>query len=67
MTLGKSIRAKRMQLNLSQRELAAVSGVSVQMISCIEKEQRNPTVNVVQKLARALHCTVGELLGERSA
>ena len=56
-----------MQLNLSQRELAAVSGVSVQMISCIEKEQRNPTVNVVQKLARALHCTVGELLGERSA
>jgi len=67
MTLGNMIKARRTKLDLSQRELAAKSGVSVQMISCIEKEQRNPTINIVQKIARALHCTVGELLGEKTA
>lgn len=67
MTIGKIIKKKRTALALSQRELAHRSGVSVQTINYIESEKRNPSALIVQKLAKALHCTVGELFGEKAS
>ena len=67
MTIGKMIKKKRTALDLSQRELAHRSGVSVQTINYIESEKRNPSALIVQKLAKALHCTVGELFGEKAS
>ena len=67
MTIGKMIKKKRTERELSQRELAHISGVSVQTINYIESEKRNPSALIVQKLAKALHCTVGELFGEKAS
>ncbi len=66
MTIGTNIRNKRLQRDLSQNELAKLSGVSKPMISAIERDQRIPTVVVAQKIARTLRCTVDELLSEAS-
>ncbi|WP_303820936.1 helix-turn-helix domain-containing protein [Ruminococcus flavefaciens] len=62
MTIGANIRNKRIQRDLSQNELAKLSGVSKPMISAIERDQRTPSVTVAQKIARTLRCTVDELL-----
>lgn len=67
MTIGTNLKKKRQQRDLSQRELAHISGVSVQTINYIESEKRNPSAVVLQKLAKALHCTVGELFGEKAS
>ncbi len=67
MTIGKIIKKKRTALDLSQRELAQRSGVSVAMINYIENEQRSPTAASLVKLAKALHCSVGELFGEKAS
>lgn len=67
MTIGTNLKKKRQQRDLSQRELAHISGVSVQTINYIESEKRNPSALVIQKLAKALHCTVGELFGEKAS
>ena len=67
MTIGTNLRNMRKHCDLSQRELAKRSGVSVQTINYIESEKRNPSALVIQKLAKALHCTVGELFGEKAS
>ena len=67
MTIGTNLKKKRQQRDLSQRELAHISGVSVQTINYIESEKRNPSALVIQKLAKALHCSVVELFGEKAS
>lgn len=66
MTIGNNFRAKRIERDLSQNELSKLSGVSKQMISCIEGDKRIPTVTIAKKIAKALRCTVDELLSEAS-
>ncbi len=60
--LLKEYRKKR---RLNQRELSDISGVPQPMISDIENENvKNPTVGTLMKLARALRCTVDDLIEE---
>ena len=66
MTIGTNFRLKRIQRDLSQNELAKLSGVSKPMISAIERDKRTPSVLVAQKIAKTLRCTVDELLSEAS-
>jgi len=66
MTIGNTFREKRKQRELSQSELAKLSGVSKQMISFIECDKRIPTVIIANKIAKALRCTIDELLSEAS-
>ena len=46
----------------TQTELSAVSGVSQQFISAVERGERVPNVYIALKLARALGVTVEELV-----
>jgi len=66
--LGATLQALRQQQGLSLDELSRRAGVSKSMLSQIERNQANPTVAVVWRLANALRVELAELLGgEKSA
>lgn len=64
-TLGARIRRKRRENSLTQEELAQISGVSLDMISKIEQERRQPRLQVLFKLARALDVPISELIDSK--
>jgi transcriptional regulator with XRE-family HTH domain len=65
--LGRNIRYLRRELGLSQEALADDAGIHRTYVSDVERGARNPTITVVDRLARALKVTAGELLdGRRS-
>ena len=66
--VGLALAALRQTQGLSLDELSRRAGVSKSMLSQIERNQANPTVAVVWRLANALRVELAELLGgERSA
>lgn len=58
-----TIRERRIVKNMTQEELAQKSGVSRVNICRIEIGKRNLSLNAAIKLARALGCTIDELVG----
>jgi DNA-binding XRE family transcriptional regulator len=66
MTIGKAIKEKRIERDLSQQELSDLSGVSKQMICAVENNKRIPSVTIAKKLAKTLRCSLDELFGEAS-
>lgn len=66
-SVGTRLRAFREERNLSMRELASVSGVSVSLISKIEGGKVSPTVMSLQKLLDAMDIDLYELFLDKSA
>lgn len=62
--VGSTLAALRQAQALSLDELSRRAGVSKSMLSQIERNQANPTVAVVWRLAHALGVAVGDLLGD---
>lgn len=65
MTLGNSIKSLREQQNLSQRELAKISGVARSTLNEIENETnggKNPRFLSLMKLCKALNITPNDLI-----
>lgn len=60
--LGKRIRARRKALGLKQKDILAATGVSLSMISMVERGRRRATVSMLQRLATALQTTPAALL-----
>ena len=56
------ITEKRKQAQLSQNELALILGVSQQCVAKWETGNSKPRADLLPKLARALNCTIDELL-----
>jgi transcriptional regulator with XRE-family HTH domain len=57
---------KRLNLNLTQSDLEARSGVTQSMLSCVESgDADNVTVGSLRKLAKALNCALVDLLPKR--
>ena len=52
--IGKKIRKKRMEEELSQEQLALLSGVTPTYLGQVERGERNPTVGFLDKLSEAL-------------
>ena len=52
--LGKQIANKRKQLNISQADLAEMSGVSLRTVNAIENGEANPSVDVLSKVLEPL-------------
>jgi len=52
----------RKERGWSQEALADAAGLDRTYISGIERVQRNPTVIVLERIARSLGCEYGELL-----
>ena len=61
-TLAKNLRLARTQQNISQEELAERACLDRTYVSGIERAVRNPTIEVVEKLAAALALQAVDLL-----
>jgi transcriptional regulator with XRE-family HTH domain len=59
-----NVRRLRAKRNLSQKALAERSGVSVSYVSMLERAQRSPPLETIEKLARALGVPPSTLLGK---
>ncbi|MEK5067083.1 helix-turn-helix domain-containing protein [Sporosarcina sp. FSL K6-1508] len=60
---GRKIRQLRGEQNLSLKELSDRSGVSLSMISQIERRNTDPTLTTVYKLCNGLNISISTLLG----
>ncbi|NJO75083.1 MAG: helix-turn-helix transcriptional regulator [Leptolyngbyaceae cyanobacterium RM1_406_9] len=58
---GRAVRKRRRELDLSQEELAERAGLHRNYISDIERGDRNPSLENIQKLAKALDTKVSAL------
>lgn len=63
MTLGERIKMIRLNLHLKQQELADRAKVSRVAIGNYERGERQPTAEILQKIANALDVSVDALLG----
>ncbi len=63
-SVGATLRAARQARGLSLQELATQSGVSVGMISQVERGRANPSMRLLTALRRALNISMQELFGE---
>ncbi len=52
--IGKSIKERRKTLRVTQLQLAELAGVSVNTLYKIEREQTNPTLEILEKIADVL-------------
>lgn len=59
---GERIAELRKQLYLSQEELAERCGVHRTYIGTIERGEKSPTLNTIEKLAKGLNVSILELL-----
>jgi transcriptional regulator with XRE-family HTH domain len=60
--LGRNIRKLRQEKGWSQEDYADRAGIHRTYVSDIERGARNPTITVVEKLAKPLKVTPGVLL-----
>ncbi len=58
---GKAIRRRRRELDLSQEQLAEISGLHRTYISSIERGQRNPSLENIKNLTKALDISISAL------
>lgn len=63
-SVGAVLRASRQARGLSLQALAGQSGVSVGMISQVERGRANPSMRLLTALRRALNISMQELFGE---
>lgn len=62
-TIGQIIRDRRKQGNLTLKQMAKRTGLSVSLISQIERAESAASVSSLHKLAQALDCRVTDLFG----
>jgi transcriptional regulator with XRE-family HTH domain len=60
-----NVRRLRSRKHLSQKALADKVGISVSYVSMLERGQRSPPLETIEKVARALGVAPGALLGGR--
>jgi XRE family transcriptional regulator, regulator of sulfur utilization len=64
--VGRRIRSFRQQRELSLEALAERSGVSVSMLSTVERGQKVPSILVMSQIATALDTSIGRLIDEET-
>ena len=64
--LGERIRARRQELGLSQRDLAAQVGVTASFLSMVERDLATPSLKSLRNLARALDVSIFYFLEEET-
>ncbi len=60
--VGRAVREQRERLGLSQEAVARRAKMDRAYLSNLENGSRNPSVDVVERLAKALDTTPGQLL-----
>lgn len=62
MSISSNLRELRNQKEMTQGELANISGLKLLQISRIERGESEPKMNTIKKLSIALSCTSDELI-----
>lgn len=63
MSIGSALRARMCTLNIGNKELSEKSGVALRTINNIlSGVTKNPSINVMDNLSKALACTVDDFL-----
>jgi transcriptional regulator with XRE-family HTH domain len=60
--LAKRIKARRLQLGMTQVELALKAKVQQPFVAALEKGRENPTLRTLERMANALRTSVAKLL-----
>lgn len=60
--LGENVKQLRKKAGYSQETFADLAGVARSYMSDVERGARNPTIRVVERLAKALDVKTGSLL-----
>lgn len=60
--LGNAIRTARIENHMSQEELAELVGITPTHLKHLESEHRNPSIDVLFKIAKVLHLSLDSLL-----
>lgn len=59
---GKIVRSKRNALGISQEKLAEIAGLHFTYVSSVERGERNLSLSNIAKLAKALGCSMKDLM-----
>ncbi len=62
MSLGENLKRYRIEVGLSQKELAEQINVKQQAISLVELNKRTPSICSLKKIAKVFNCTIDELV-----
>jgi transcriptional regulator with XRE-family HTH domain len=65
--IGRRMRMLRQRRELSLEALARRSGISVSMLSTVERGQKVPSILVMGRIATALDTSIGRLVGEETS
>ena len=60
--VARNLRILRKQKGLSQEELADSAGINRNYVGQIEREEKSPTIDVIEKLAKPLDVRPEELI-----
>lgn len=60
--VARLLREERQRQNLSLKTLAELAGLSRQMVSYVEQEERNPTLDTLLRISTALGVKLEELI-----
>lgn len=60
--IARNIRHYREKLGITQEELAELSGVHRTYVGCIERAEKNVTIDTLDRVAKALKIPVHKLL-----
>ena len=60
--IGEAVKRRRDALGLSQRDLAAKAKTTAAAVSHIERGQRQPSADLLSRLAAALECSIDGLM-----
>ena len=63
-TIGQSIRRERKEQDLTLKQMSRRTGLSVSLLSQIERAESSASVSSLHKVARALNCRLTELFGD---
>lgn len=67
MLITNCIEQRRRDANMTQAVLAEKTGVTQGAISMIENGDRNPSLEVLLKIAEALGCNIGDLYKQETS
>jgi transcriptional regulator with XRE-family HTH domain len=60
--VARMLREERLRQGLSLSALATTAGLSHQMVSFVEKEMRNPTLDTLLRIAAALEVDLAQII-----
>ena len=64
---GSRIRALRIERGLSQEQLALAAGITPAYLGLVEREKKNPTVSIIERICRAMNISLAAFFSEAEA